>query len=269
MGMGIETGAPDTAMQTARAFVDARSNRRIVAEYPGDRPLNLVSAYAIQDHALALWGDRQVGGWKVGRINSPDDERLGANRLAGPIFRDSIVMAEPDGPVTMPTIRGGFAAGESEFMIRLAPTSGKLPTTDSETIGWIDEVRIGIEVASSPYPAINADGPCVTISDHGNNAGLVLGACIPADEWTRLTEIEIASYIDGECVGCKSAATMLDGPLGAVRFLLRNLASRGIEVAPGTWVSSGAVTGVHEIAPGQTFRAEFAGVGDVECVIAK
>ena len=107
----------------------------------------------------------------------------------------------------------------------------------------------------------------MTASDHGNNAGLVLGDTISRDQWDRLTEIEIASFIDGKCVGRMTAVDMLDGPLGAVRFILANLASRGIGVAPGMWVSSGAVTGVHEIAPGQSFRAEFGEIGKVSCRI--
>ncbi|MGX7927800.1 2-keto-4-pentenoate hydratase [Tsuneonella sp. HG094] len=251
----------------ARSFVDARREHRALMEYPGVRPDSLTSAYAIQDRSIAL-GGQTVGGWKVGRIWAPDDARLGADRLAGPIYRDVIVEAADDSVPAMPIFADGFAAAEAEFMIRLAPPAGApSPNTDAETLSWIDEVRIGIEVASSPYPGINADGPCVTISDHGNNAGLVLGQPIPRDSWGDLRAIEIASCVDGEEVGRKTAAEMLDGPLGAVRFLLANLASRGIEVAEGTWVSSGAVTGVHPVAPGQTFMAAFEGIGEVACAI--
>ena len=43
---------------------------------------------------------------------------------------------------------------------------------------------------------------------------------------------------------------MLDGPFGAACFLFNHLARRGIAVPPGTWISSGAVTGVHRVAIG-------------------
>ncbi|HCS17310.1 MAG TPA: 2-keto-4-pentenoate hydratase, partial [Erythrobacter sp.] len=49
--------------------------------------------------------------------------------------------------------------------------------------------------------------------------------------------------------------------------LLRNLSDRGIAPQPGWWVSSGAITGVHEIAPGQRAIARFAGVGQTEAVM--
>jgi 2-keto-4-pentenoate hydratase len=61
---------------------------------------------------------------------------------------------------------------------------------------------------------------------------------------------------------------MLDGPFGAVCFLLANLRQRGIAPQPGWWVSSGAITGVHQIAAGQQVVAHFAGVGEARATIA-
>jgi 2-keto-4-pentenoate hydratase len=213
-----------------------------------------------------LW-QRAVGGWKVGRINAPEDERLGANRLAGPIFADAIVDGTAGEPV-LPVFADGFAAGEAEFLLRLgAPPTDRLPRDDDETLGWIEEVRIGLEIASSPYRGINEDGACVTISDHGNNAGLVLGRPVARELWGDLGSIEVRTCVAGVEVGRATAATMLDGPLGAVRFLLANLAERGIEPRAGLWVSSGAVTGVHGVKPGDRLFASFIGIGEVSCGI--
>lgn len=253
------------AREIAGAFVAARRSGAAVPHYPGDRPHDLASAYAIQDAALSLW-EREVGGWKVGRINPPSDALLGADRLVGPAFRDTIQMAG-DTLAEFPIFRGGFGAAEAEFMLRLAPRPGPLPTTREEAAAWIDEVRIGIEIASSPYARINADGPCVTISDHGNNAGLLLGPVVPPALWDRLDEIEVALDIDGAEAGRASTATMLDGPFGAARFLIANLVSRGIVPQAGWWISSGAITGVHPVAAGSKVIARFAGVGTVEAKI--
>lgn len=251
----------------AKTFVDARRRGTIMGEYPGESPQTLADAYAIQDSALAIW-NRPVGGWKVGKIGPPLDERLGANRLIGPIFADLIVEAGKE-PAEMPIFAGGFAAAEAEFMIRLAPRGddARLPQTDSETLEWIDEVRIGMEIASSPYPRVNDDGPCVTISDHGNNLGAVIGPQVPRDLWGSLNDIRVTLEIEGEEVGSATAATMLDGPLGAVRFLLGNLRQRAIPASPGWWTSSGAITGVHSVEPGQSATAMFDSVGIVAAVM--
>jgi 2-keto-4-pentenoate hydratase len=78
----------------------------------------------------------------------------------------------------------------------------------------------------------------------------------------------VETRIGDEVVGRASVASMLDGPLGAVRFLLANLRGRGIEPSKGWWISSGAVTGVHGIRPGDRLSARFIGIGEVSCRIA-
>ncbi|MCT2558458.1 2-keto-4-pentenoate hydratase [Tsuneonella sp. YG55] len=249
----------------AQAFVDARRKGTALARYPGNRPESLSAAYEIQNRALSLW-DRAVGGWKVGKINPPDDARLGANRLAGPVFAD-LISWSGDAPTRFEIFREGFAAVEAEFMLRVGPTDGPVPADRNDAVRWIDEIRIGIEVASSPYAAINADGPCVTISDHGNNAGLLLGPKVPHDLWAHLDQIEVSMEIDGSIVGQATTATMLDGPFGAAVFLFENLLERGITPQAGWWISSGAITGVHPVSGEQLARARFSGVGEVSAFI--
>lgn len=272
MGMDLteqaEASAGASAEAVASAFVSARRGARALDSYPGERPTDLAQAYRIQDRAITLDG-RAIAGWKVGRINPPDDTRLGANRLAGPIFADSVVPATPgDGPA-MPVFVGGFAAAEAELLLHLAPGwDGAPPADDAATRALIDDVRLGIEIASSPYHGINADGPCVTASDFGNNAGLVVGAALPG--WTELDlcAIVVRTEIDGELAGEATAATMLDGPYGAVRFLLANLTARGFDLSAGLWVSTGAITGVHQVTIGQRVTATFGAHGAVHCTIA-
>ncbi len=253
------------ARDIAGAFVAARRSGAAIREFPGLPPHDLASAYAIQDSALSLW-DRAVGGWKVGRIAPPNDTLLGADRLVGPVFRDTIHTLDGQ-PRQFRVFHGGFAAAEAEFMLRLAPQEGPLPATPEAARAWVDEVRIGIEIASSPYARINADGPCVTISDHGNNAGLLLGPEVPRECWDRLDTVEVTLAIDNRQVGRATTATMLDGPFGAARFLIANLVNRGIALEEGWWISSGAITGVHPVALGSKVTADFARLGRVEATI--
>jgi 2-keto-4-pentenoate hydratase len=249
------------AQTIAKAFLAARQSGQAISAYPGTPPANLSEAYAIQDTALGL-DPRQVVGWKVGRINAPLDGQLGANRLVGPIFADAVY----DTGAQTPVFADGFSAGEAELMLHVAAGfDGAIPSDDAGTKAILDDIRLGIEVAASPYPGINADGPCVTISDYGNNGALVLGA--PLNTWREidLCAIPVTTLIDGAVAGEGTAATMLDGPYGAVRFLLANLASRGIDTSQGLWVSTGAITGVHQAQVGQSITARFAPHGEVTC----
>lgn len=263
--MGI--GLTDTAKAVAEAFVTARREKRALSSYPGQAPTDLGGGYRIQDFAIGLDG-RAVAGWKVGKINPPDDARLESNRLSGPIFADSVVTVSAGESPEMPVFAQGFAAGEAEFLLHVAAGwDGVVPQDDAGTRAVLDAVHLGIEVASSPYPGINADGPPVTVSDYGNNYGLVVGPAVEGWETIDFNAVVVRLEIDGEVAGEATTATMLDGPLGAVRFLLGNLAARGIDCSGGTWVSTGAVTGVHPVKPGQQVLATFEGHGTVACGI--
>lgn len=257
----------DEAQRIAEAFVAARREARALPEYPGRIPATLDDAYRVQDRALALEGDA-VAGWKVGRIFPPLSERVGSDRLAGPIFSGTVFRADGK-PVSMRVFSSGFAAAEAEFLLRVgsAPPRGKTEFSLHEAAGLIDAVHMGIEIASSPFPAINELGPAVTISDFGNNNGLVIGDSIP--DWRSLAFAEwpVRLLIDGVEAGAGRAATMPDGPIGAARFLFGLLARRGIAIEPGQWISSGAVTGVHPVSVGALVEALFDDKHKVSCTI--
>jgi 2-keto-4-pentenoate hydratase len=254
----------DEAQAIARAFVTARREGSALPDFPGAMPTTLTEAYRVQDAALRL-ADGRVAGWKVGKIAPPVD---GANRLAGPIFADTIV-DQGDTPPVMPMFAEGFGAAEAEYLLRLAatPDPAKTDYTTEEAIALIDAVHVGIEVASSPFPGINDHGPTATVSDFGNNNGLVIGAAIEGWRDIDLNAWPVTLTINGQEIGRATTATMLDGPFGAARFLLEHLARRGIAAEKGQWISSGAVTGVHRVHPGDRVVAGFDGRLTVECTM--
>ena len=75
--------------------------------------------------------------------------------------------------------------------------------------------------------------------------------------------------IDGRPVGSASAAALPGGPLEALRFVLGHLAERGRSLCAGQWVSTGAITGVHQIFPGQHGSIELIGHGLVKLTFPK
>lgn len=259
-------GASD-AYTIARKFVDARRTARALPVYPGPLPRDLDEAYKIQDAAIVADG-AAIAGWKVGRIGESDLPKYDVNRLAGPIFARSVHFYG-DMPIAMPIFAGGFGAAEAEFLLRIGSDvpRGKTRFTLEEAATLVDAVHVGIEIASSPFPGINTNGPAVTVSDFGNNNGLIVGPRIA--DW-RISGFErwpVSVAIDGVEAGRATTETMLDGAVGAVSFLLELLARRGIAVPAGTWISTGAVTGVHEVAPGQNVMARFGENMTITCAI--
>lgn len=257
----------DEKARIAAAFVAARRAAQPLARYPGTIPADLDAAYRIQAAAIGLW-NAPIVGWKVGRIPAEQVARHGANRLAGPIFADGLVSG-PAGAAAMPVFAGGFAAVEAEFVAVLAsdPPAGQRVFSLDEAAGLIGRLHCGIEIASSPLGSINADGAAVTVSDFGNNAGLILGPEIADWPASAYLNWPVEVEIDGAIVGRARAADMLDGPVGAVRFLLETAALRGLPLRGGMLISTGAVSGVHEAAAGARAVARFGGRFEIACTL--
>lgn len=258
----------ESALIAAR-FLSARRAATGLETYPGPLPDTLDDAYAIQDAAIAGWG-KSVVGWKVGRVLPPLSERFGTERLAGPIFANQVAKAAGDEPA-MPVFAKGFAAGEAEFLLRIgaAPPDGKTQFSLSDAADLIDRVHVGIEIASSPLSAINAIGPLAVVSDFGNNNGMVIGPEIPDWRASGFEQWDVATAIDGRLAGAGRASAFPDGAIGAARFLFELLARRGIAIEAGQWISSGAVTGVHDVRPGQRIEASFGDGLRVACRLAE
>jgi 2-keto-4-pentenoate hydratase len=248
----------------ARSFVQARQAARPLASFPGPVPADLATGYAIQDAAIALWPDR-IAGWKLGRINAPHDARLGAGRVAGPIFSVNVWPAG-SGSTPLPAIPGGFAAIEGEFVLRLGEDAPvRSVWTPQAAADLVDAMFIGAEFAGSPLATINVLGPTVVASDFGNNTGLVLGPAVPDWRARPIESLAVTTWIDGVVVGRGVGTDIPGGPTAALAFLLELAAVRGLRLAKGTLVSTGAVTGVHDIRIGQSTDISFGSFGDLHC----
>lgn len=261
--------ASDEAASIAATFVDARRRAVPVVDYPGTIPASLDAGYVIQDQAIGLNGGT-IAGWKVGRIWPPREQQYGSNRLAGPIFASGVVQADGDTPLAMPVFVGGFGAVEAEFIFALGEIDpAKTHYSLADAAAAVASVHVGIEIASSPLAAINDLGPAVTVSDFGNNHGLIVGPAIADWQKAGIDDWPIEVTIDGISVGTGFSREFPDGTLGSVRFLLELLARRGIAVPAGTLISSGAITGVHPIAVGQGSTARFGDRASLYCTIEK
>jgi 2-keto-4-pentenoate hydratase len=267
---GVEvTLLQEDAATIADRFLSARRAAGGLSAYPGEFPASLDQAYAIQNQAIAGW-ERPVIGWKVGRIAGPLAGRLGADRLTGPIFFGERAERSGEGPA-MPVFTGGFAAAEAEFLLRIGetPPPGKTSFSLDEAAGLIDAVHIGIEIASSPLRSINALGPIAVISDFGNNNGLVIGPALSDWRSSGFESWDVTTMIDGAVAGSGRASSFTDGAIGSARFLFELMARRGIALSPGQWISSGAVSGVHEARAGQQIEARFGEQLVVRCRLVK
>ena len=249
----------------AAGFVAARRQGSALDAFPGDIPGDLVTAYQVQDLAIANWPDTVVG-WKVGYIAAERRDGSGDERLLGPIFSRQLWNATGSS-TPIPVFVGGFAAVEAEYVLRLdadAPV-GKLDWTPEEAAALPATLFTGVEVASSPLATINQLGPRVVVSDFGNNNGLVLGPQIPA--WTTLDESSLLAqtWVGDLHVGSGGAGHLPGGLRAAFAFALSRSARRGRPLKAGDYIATGNATGIHDITAGQQARVDFAGHARLDC----
>ena len=266
--VSASSGLPFDAKSTAAEFVSARRSAGSFAHYPGAMPPDLAAAYRCQDEAIALWDDA-VAGWKVGWIPEPFSAQFGVQRLVGPVFRRALRRLDGDAVADAPVFEHGFAAIEAEFVFQIdRDTPANVTDWTAESARrFVKSMFIGIEIASSPLQNINDFGPAVVASDFGNNAGLLLGSEVP--DWHSRTpdSLQCETRIEGRVVGRGSAAAVSGGPLTALAFALGLNAQRGRPLRAGEFVTTGAATGVHSIAVGQSAEAVFTGIGAVRCIV--
>jgi len=243
-----------------RAFHAARQQARPLDAYPAAAvPQSLDDAYAIQQASIGAWPDRVVG-WKVAAIQPQWRAAYPAERLAGPVFAKSLIVAGQD-VVDVAIIRGGYAAAEAEFALRLSddfPVDTTFPT-EAALQPFVAAVHAAIELAGSPLATLSSLGPGAVISDFGNNTGLVIGPVLPdffsqaPEQWRAETDL------NGQLAGSGGADRVPGGPVAALLFLSNSLVTRGMTLNPGDWISTGASTGIHILAIGDTVAARFDG----------
>jgi 2-keto-4-pentenoate hydratase len=261
-------GRAAEAEVVSRAFVSARLAGRALEAFPGELPASLEAAYAVQGLSIGTWPD-ELAGWKIGATPPAFRDAVRDQRLAGPIFAKNVRKATAGGAVTMGVFKGGFAAVEAELLLCLgadAPARGG-PVTREQAEALVAAMHIGVEIASSPLRAINDLGPMSIVSDFGNNAGLVVGPEIA--DWRTLAPSDLRArvMIDGALVGEGGPGVLPDGPIEALQFLVEKCRERGIALRAGSWVSTGAITGVHEAGPGAKARADFGQYGAIDVVL--
>ena len=243
-------------------LVAARMAAEALPGFPGALPDSLDEAYAIQTASIARWGDT-VAGWKIGMIPADHRLRVGDERLAGPIFKSSIVRIESGATRTMPIYEGGFAAVEAEFVLELGCAIHPSGTeySDADLIDLVSSLYVGVEIASSPMAAINQLGPTCVVSDFGNNAGLLLGPAVADWKSRDFDSMTAKVMIDGTVVGNATANAIPGGPLAALRFLVGFAAARSIDLPEGTFISTGAATGIHDVSVSSAARVDFGSFG--------
>jgi 2-keto-4-pentenoate hydratase len=102
-----------------------------------------------------------------------------------------------------------------------------------------------------------------TISDNASSAGFVLGAERVAPKDLDIKAIDAVLTRNGEVVAEGRSDAVLGDPVIAVAWLARKVSSFGVRLKAGDIVLPGSCTRTIDAHPGDSFHAEFAGLGSV------
>ena len=103
-----------------------------------------------------------------------------------------------------------------------------------------------------------------TIADNASSAGWVLGKQRVAPGGLDIRGIDAVLTRNGEVVAEGRSDAVLGDPVIAVAWLARKVAGFGVRLKAGDVVLPGSCTRAIDARPGDTFHAEFAGLGSVD-----
>ena len=104
---------------------------------------------------------------------------------------------------------------------------------------------------------------CDTIADNASSAGFILGAARVSPKDIDVTAIDAVLTRNGEVVAEGRSDAVLGNPVTAVAWLARKVDSFGVRLRAGDIVLPGSCTRAIDVRPGDSFVADFAGLGSV------
>ena len=249
----------------ARRLLDADSSGQLIPALSIDcKGLTFDDAYGIQAAIAAMKeaaGTKQLG-WKLAFTNPTVQARYGFKEPGrGYLFQSAMasgeILAEPG--------RGFLAEPEISFVISEDLAGSDM--TPEQVLAATKEVCASIEVASSRYGG-NAM-PVDLLADNVGAAYIVLsGTRLPPDAIGDLSGIDVEFYKNGELVHTGSGRDVLGNPANAVAWLVQSLARAGLGLKAGQVILSGSLTLPVPASAGDTIKARFRDLGDIEVHIA-
>lgn len=200
-----------------------------------------------------------VAGHKVGLASKAMQEMMGVDEPDYGHLLDT--MEYPEG-TPVEAARFCFPRVEVEVGFILGadiPPEGCSQAEAAEAIEWVVPSIELIDSRIRDWKITLGD----TIADNASSCGYVVGS-----GRVRLSDIDVAAieatlYKNGEFLASGRSDAVLGNPLNSVGWLASTVAKFGVRLRKGDVILPGTAIRAMDAAPGDSFRAEFAGLGDV------
>ena len=248
-------------MNIAQVLADARTQGRKLDTYPGDAPGNEAHAFKLQCDAARLTGWTQTG-WKIGCTSKMAQDMLRADGpFPGPVFAERTFPNDGEVPVSQSAIR--LVEPEIAFTMAHDLPAGAVEHSIENALAAAASVHLSLELVNRRLPGGLEDGNMWNIADGGCNDAFVLGPAndvLPAGRYGAL-ELSVAKNDQTATTG--AGVNALGGPDIALAWLANYLNTHGLMLKAGDVITTGVVTGLVYVDPGDEIISTCAELGEV------
>jgi 2-keto-4-pentenoate hydratase len=236
---------------------------RFAIEPPTDKypDLGLADAYAIQALQIEAWVDAGavIKGHKVGLTSGVMQRQMKVDRPDYGVLRDDMFYSE-DMPIRADAFIAPRVEPEIAFVLKrdlMGPG-----VTIAQAAAAVDFCLPALEIIDSRISDWRIS-IVDTIADNASSGGVVLGSNPSSlgDRDLRLVGCNL--FGNGALVATGAGGAALGSPLLSLAWLANTLGEHGIGLEAGHVVLPGSVTAAKAVQPGETWTAQFAGVGSV------
>jgi 2-keto-4-pentenoate hydratase len=253
----------------SQLLAEVRTTRVRLPELPAAvRPATPEAAYRCQDQVtqdlLGHYGG-EVAGYKIACTNVTAQRQL---HVDGPFYGRLLSSFCYDSPARVDPRQFFMRVIEAEFGFRFArdlpPAS--TPRSRDEIAAALEGVLPSIEIVDSRYESWTTIGAPSLIADNACHAAWVRGLVLKSWQEIDLAAQPVQVVVNGNVIRRGSGRAVLGHPLNALQWLVNTLASRGLGLKAGQYVTTGVTSEIYMAEPGDRITADFGPVGPAEMV---
>ncbi len=231
-----------------------RSSRQINNLLTRLIPPDTDEAYRVNALVADRLGWQQLG-WKIAATTETVRTKLGT---AGPIYGRTFTKFRYASPIHLKHAELLDPLVECEFFITLGRDLGprETPWSMPEILDAIAMVHAGIEVAECRFPMCALPPLPAILADGSASGRYVFGGAI--EDWRAgLQSRRVSLEVDGKEVRRGTGADVMGDPIAPLLWLTEERRRFGDGLKAGESVSTGSMTGMLPIRPGQHVLARF------------
>ena len=248
--------------ELAAGLADAERTREPITPLTAAHPdIDVVDAYEIQliNIRARLDDGARVIGHKVGLSSEAMQKMMGVDE---PDYGHLLADMEVFEDVPVDTSKFLYPRVEVEVGFILAEDLPGAGCTEDDVLAATAAYAPSIELIDTRIKDWKI-ALCDTIADNASSAGWVLGPQRVSPKDIDITGIDAVLTRNGDVVAEGRSDAVLGNPVTAVAWLARKVDSFGVRLRAGDIVLPGSCTRAIDARSGDTFVADFAGLGSV------